>query len=64
MSIISIDPILSCKEAIEFESRIFADDADREWQAMNRAGEDCGDSLLRDMRELRTIPSSTTGSWF
>ena len=56
MSIISIDPILSCKEAIEFESRIFADDADREWQAMNRAGEAIGDSLLRDMRELRTIP--------
>ena len=63
MSIISIDPILSCKEAIEFESRIFADDKDKEWQAMNRAGEAIGDSLLRDMRELRQYLIDH-GSWF
>ena len=55
MSIISIDPILSCKEAIEFESRILADDEDKEWQAMNRAGEAIGDSLLR-YEGIRTIP--------
>jgi hydroxyethylthiazole kinase-like uncharacterized protein yjeF len=56
MNKLPIDPILSCEEALSFESNYFVGDLDREWEAMNRAGEAVGDSLLRDMRELRTIP--------
>ena len=56
MKNIPIDPILSCQEALSFESNYFGGDLEREWEVMNRAGEAVGDSLLRDMRELRTIP--------
>ena len=50
------DPILSCEEALAFESTYFDGDQEREWEAMNQAGDALGDALLRDMRELRTIP--------
>ena len=56
MTNLPIDPILGCEEAVSFESKLFKGDMESEWQAMNRAGEAVGDSLLRDMRELRTIP--------
>jgi NAD(P)H-hydrate epimerase len=56
MSILPIDPILSCKDSLAFEANYFAGDLEKEWLVMNRAGEGIGDSLLRDMRELRTIP--------
>jgi hydroxyethylthiazole kinase-like uncharacterized protein yjeF len=56
MSILSTDPILSCEESLAFEKKFFDGDEDLEWQAMNKAGEGVGDALLRDMRELRTIP--------
>ena len=56
MNNLPIDPILSCEEALSFESTFFAGDQEKEWEVMNRAGEAVGDSLLRDMRELRTIP--------
>ena len=56
MSVLPIDPILSCKDSLAFEANYFAGDIEKEWQAMNLAGEGIGDSLLRDMRELRTIP--------
>ena len=51
MNNIPIDPILSCQEALSFESNYFGGDLEREWEIMNRAGEAVGDSLLRDMRE-------------
>ena len=56
MSILSTDPILSCEECLTFEKKFFDGDQDLEWQAMNKAGEGVGDALLRDIRELRTIP--------
>ena len=56
MSRLPTDPILSCEESLFFEKEYFGGDEEREWQAMNKAGEAVGDALLRDMRELRTIP--------
>lgn len=56
MNSLPCDPILTCEEALAFERDYFQEDQDREWEAMNRAGEALGDSLLRDMKELRTIP--------
>ena len=56
MNALPADPILSCEESLAFEKSFFNGDEEREWQAMNQAGESIGDSLLRDMRELRTIP--------
>ena len=56
MKDLPLDPILSCEEALAFEAGYFNGDEELEWQAMNKAGESLGDSLLRDMRELRTIP--------
>ena len=56
MNSLPSDPILSCEEALAFEHDYFQEDQGREWEVMNRAGEALGDSLLRDMRELRTIP--------
>ena len=50
------NPILSCEEALAFENKYFGGDQEQEWRVMNQAGEALGDSLLRDMRELRTIP--------
>ena len=51
-----MDPVLSCEEALAFEADYFNGDEELEWKAMNQAGESLGDCLLRDMRELRTIP--------
>ena len=56
MNSLPSDPILTCEEALALEHDYFKEDQDREWEVMNRAGEALGDSLLRDMRELRTIP--------
>ena len=56
MSVLPQDPILSFSEAKEFEEGYFLGDDEKEWDVMNRAGEAVGDSALRDMRELRTIP--------
>ena len=56
MNDLLIDPILSCEEARALEAELLGGNEDNEWQAMNRVGEALGDSLLRDMRELRTIP--------
>ena len=56
MNSLPSDPILSCEEALAFESNYFNGDQEREWEAMNQAGDALGDGLLRDMRELRTIP--------
>ena len=50
------DPVLSCEQSLDFEKKFFDFDMEREWQMMTRAGEKIGDALLRDMRELRTIP--------
>ena len=50
------DPILSCEESLAFEKDFFQGDEEHEWQVMTQAGEGVGDALLRDMRELRTIP--------
>ena len=44
------------RESLVFEKEFFGGDEEREWQAMNKAGEGVGDAFLRDMRELRTIP--------
>jgi hydroxyethylthiazole kinase-like uncharacterized protein yjeF len=49
-------PLLTCSEALAFEQSLLGDDAEAEWQAMRAAGEGLADCLLRDMRELRTIP--------
>ena len=56
MSELPTDPILSCKESLSLEKKLFGGDEEKEWSAMNLAGEGVGDALLRDMRELRTIP--------
>jgi hydroxyethylthiazole kinase-like uncharacterized protein yjeF len=56
MNTLFADPILSCEESLVFEKSFFEGDEEREWKAMNQAGESLGDSFLRDMRELRTIP--------
>lgn len=56
MSTLQTDPILSCEESLAFEKKYFGGDEELEWRAMNQAGEGVGDALLRDMRELRTIP--------
>ncbi len=56
MNDLPTDPILSSEESLSFEKKFFGGDEEREWQAMNQAGEGVGDALLRDMRELRTIP--------
>jgi len=56
MNDLLIDPILSCEEARALEAELLGGNEENEWQAMNRVGEALGDSLLRDMRELRTIP--------
>lgn len=56
MNLLISDPILSCKESSSFERKFFRGQEEKEWEAMNRAGEAIGDCLLRDMRELRTIP--------
>ena len=56
MSTLPTDPILSCEASLAYEKKFFGGDEELEWQAMNKAGEGVGDALLRDMRELRTIP--------
>ena len=56
MSVMHTDPVLSCEESLEFEKKYFKGDGELEWQSMNKAGQGVGDALLRDMRELRTIP--------
>ena len=56
MKNLPMDPVLSCEEALAFEADYFNGDEELEWKAMNQAGESLGDCLLRDMRELRTIP--------
>ena len=53
---IPADPVLSCEQALAFEKKYFAGDVHDEWAVMNQVGEAIGDALLRDMRELRTIP--------
>ena len=50
------DPVLTCEQSLDFEQEFFESDTEKEWQMMTRAGEGIGDALLRDMRELRTIP--------
>ena len=55
-SVLPQDPILSLPEAQEFEESYFLGDEKKQWEVMSRAGEAVGDSALRDMRELRTIP--------
>mgnify|MGYP001588295311 FL=1 len=52
---ISTDPVLSCRQAVAFEKEFFSEDRRDEWTVMNEVGEAIGDTLLRDMRELRTI---------
>lgn len=56
MKEIPTDPVLSCPESLAFEKDFFNGDEEKEWMAMTQAGEGVGDTLLRDMRELRTIP--------
>ena len=56
MKVIPTDPVLSCPESLAFEKDFFNGDEEKEWMAMTQAGEGVGDTLLRDMRELRTIP--------
>ena len=53
---IPADPVLSCEEALAFEKQYFAEPGRDEWMVMNQVGDAIGDALLRDMRELRTIP--------
>lgn len=48
-------PVLTCADSLAFEKRLLGDDPEAEWRAMNAAGEGVADSLLRDMRELRTV---------
>ena len=53
---IPADPVLSREQALAFEKKYFTGDVHDEWAVMNQVGEAIGDALLRDMRELRTIP--------
>ena len=56
MSGLHTDPVLSCEESLNLKKKYFKGDGELEWQAMNKAGLGVGDTLLRDMRELCTIP--------
>lgn len=48
-------PIYSLAQAKKFEEKYFASNLELQWEVMTRAGEAIADSVLRDMRELRTI---------
>lgn len=50
-------PILSCKEAAEFEAAILKDEA-AEWAAMQKAGAGIAGALCRDYRELSSLPET------
>ncbi len=51
-----LPPILSCPEAAEFERAFFADDAAREWTAMQQAGRAVAEGILTDYAELGPWP--------
>lgn len=50
-------PILSCKEAAEFEAAILKDEA-AEWAAMQKAGAGIARALCCDYRELSPLPET------
>ena len=50
------DPVLTCADSSSFEDDFFAGNEEKEWKIMNQVGNAIGDALLRDMRELRSIP--------
>ncbi|MFH1497209.1 MAG: NAD(P)H-hydrate dehydratase, partial [Verrucomicrobiota bacterium] len=51
-----VHPILTCEQAREFETGLFASDETREWAAMTRAGRALADAALRDMAEIGGFP--------
>ena len=50
------DPVLSCGEAKALEARLFADDEEREWAAMQRAGAAVARAVLEDFQEIGGFP--------
>jgi len=52
------DPVLSCAEAARLESRLLGHDPDREWEAMNRAGQGMAAGIEMDFREIGGLPRS------
>ncbi len=44
-------PVLSCAEAMEWESGLLGGEEEREWRAMSRAGRAIGAAILEDWRE-------------
>lgn len=49
-------PVLSCSEATVLERGLLGGEADREWEAMSRAGGALAEALDRDFREIRAWP--------
>lgn len=50
-------PVLTCREAKEFEASVLLDE-DAEWQAMKRAGQGAARLMLEDYQELRAVPTN------
>jgi NAD(P)H-hydrate epimerase len=50
------DPVLSCAEAKALERRLFGDDEEREWAAMQRAGAAVARAVLEDFKEIGGFP--------
>ena len=56
--ILASDPILSCEEARQLESNLFAGEEGKEWGAMQQAGQAVGSAVLRDSQEMGGLPAT------
>lgn len=52
MNLLPSHPILSCHEARQCEDRLFGGEEEREWPAMQRAGQAIAAAVGRDLREV------------
>lgn len=52
------DPILSTAEAANFEARHFAQNEEKEWAAIQRAGQTVAEAVLRDFEEIGGFPKN------
>ncbi len=52
------DPVLSCAEARALERRLFGEDEEREWAAMQRAGAAVARAVLEDFKEIGGFPAT------
>src|SRR5450432_398930 len=54
---VSSHPILTCAGAGEFEAKLFGGDEQKEWPAMQRAGQALAVAVLRDFEEIGGFPA-------